>query len=97
VNVTSALAGDEWSASRPDCLTPGERASGIHWIGGWVDPRAGLGDVEKRKLFTLPGLEFQPLCRPARKPVAMPTELPRLLVRLLEVTCEITYSFYSHY
>jgi hypothetical protein len=30
-------------------FTPGERASGIHWIGGWVGPRAGLDDVEKRK------------------------------------------------
>jgi hypothetical protein len=26
-----------------------------------VDPRAGLGDVEKRKLLTVPGPEFEPL------------------------------------
>jgi hypothetical protein len=26
---------------------PGERAPGTHWIGGWVDPRAGVEDVEK--------------------------------------------------
>jgi hypothetical protein len=26
------------SASRPDRLTPGERAPGTHWIGGWVGP-----------------------------------------------------------
>jgi hypothetical protein len=25
-----------------------------------VDPRAGLDDVEKRKLLTLPGLELDP-------------------------------------
>jgi hypothetical protein len=37
-----------------------------HWIGGWVDPRAGLDDVEKRKFLTLPGLELRPLGRPAR-------------------------------
>jgi hypothetical protein len=43
--LTSALPGGEWSASRP----------GLHWIGGWVDPRAGLHDVKKRKLLTLPG------------------------------------------
>jgi hypothetical protein len=43
-----------------------ERAPGTHWIGGWVDPRAGLDDVEKRKLLTLPGLELRPLGRPAR-------------------------------
>jgi hypothetical protein len=30
-----------------------------------VDPRAGLDDVEKRKLLTLPGLELQLLGRPA--------------------------------
>jgi hypothetical protein len=45
--LTSALARGEWSASRPDRFTPVERASGTHWIGGWVDPRAGLDDVEK--------------------------------------------------
>jgi hypothetical protein len=28
----------------------GKRALGIHWIGGWVDPGAGLDDVEKRKV-----------------------------------------------
>jgi hypothetical protein len=33
-----------------------------------VGPTAGLDDVEKRKLFTLPGLEFRPLGRPARSP-----------------------------
>jgi hypothetical protein len=58
---TLALAGGEWSASRPGRFTPGERAPGTHWIGGWVDPRAGLDNVEKRKFFTLPGLELQPL------------------------------------
>jgi hypothetical protein len=31
-----------------------------------VDPRAGLDDVEKGKLLTLPGLELRPLSRPAR-------------------------------
>jgi hypothetical protein len=59
--LTSALVGGEWSASRPDRFTPGERG----WIGGWVDPRAGLDDV-KKKFMTLPGLELRPLGRPAR-------------------------------
>jgi hypothetical protein len=40
-----ALAGGEWSFSRPGRFTPGERAPGTHWIGGWVDPIAGL-DVD---------------------------------------------------
>jgi hypothetical protein len=49
----------------PAALYPGERAPGTQWRGGWVDPRAGLDDVEKRKFLTLPGLELQPLGRPA--------------------------------
>jgi hypothetical protein len=49
--LTTALAGGEWSASRPGCSTAGERAPGTHWKGGWVDPRAGLDDVEKRKFY----------------------------------------------
>jgi hypothetical protein len=63
--LTSAPAGDEWSASRPDRFTPGERAPGTHWIGGWVDSRAGLDDLEKKKFLTLPGFELRPLGRPA--------------------------------
>jgi hypothetical protein len=59
--LTSALAGDEWSASRPCRFTPSTR-----WIGGWVDPRAGLDHVGKRKFLTLPGLEPRLLSRPAR-------------------------------
>jgi hypothetical protein len=61
-----ALAGGEWSASRPCHFTPREKAPGTHWIGGWVGPRAGLDDLEKRKFLTLPGLELRPLSRPAR-------------------------------
>jgi hypothetical protein len=40
--LTLALAGGEWLSSCPGCFTPGERAPGTHWIGGWVDPRAGF-------------------------------------------------------
>jgi hypothetical protein len=66
VFLTSALAGCEWSASRPGRFTPGERAPATHWIGGRVDPRAGLEDVEERKFLILPGLKLWPLGRPAR-------------------------------
>jgi hypothetical protein len=58
--LISVLAGGEQSASRPGGFTPEERAPGTHWIGLWVDPRAGLDDVEKRKFFTLPGFELRP-------------------------------------
>jgi hypothetical protein len=44
----------------PRPLYPGERASGTHWIGGWVDRKAGLDDTEKGKFLTLPGLELRP-------------------------------------
>jgi hypothetical protein len=37
-SLTSALDGGEWSASRSGRFTPRERASGTHWIGGWVGP-----------------------------------------------------------
>jgi hypothetical protein len=65
VFLVSALVGGEWLASHPGCFTPGERVPSIHWIRGWVVPRAGLDDVEKRKFFTLPRLELRPLGRPA--------------------------------
>jgi hypothetical protein len=64
--LTTALAGGEWPASHPGRFTPGERAHGTHWIGGWVALRAGLDDVEKRKFLTLPGHEPRPLGRQAR-------------------------------
>jgi hypothetical protein len=47
VSLTSALVGGEWSASRPCRFTPGESASDTRWLGGWVDLRAGLDDMEK--------------------------------------------------
>jgi hypothetical protein len=62
--LTSSLAEGEWSASRPCRFTSGERAPGTHWIGGWVDPRACLDDVEKRKFLTLSGIEVWSLDRP---------------------------------
>jgi hypothetical protein len=66
VFLTSALVGGEWSASRLSRFTPRKRAPGTNWIGVWVDPRAGLDGVEKRKFFTLPGLELRTLGRPSR-------------------------------
>jgi hypothetical protein len=45
--LTSALAGVEWSASRPGHFIPEERTLGAHWIGDLVDPKTGLDDVEK--------------------------------------------------
>jgi hypothetical protein len=50
----------------PAAFTLGERARDTHWVGGWVDPRAGVDDMEKRKFLILPGLKLRPLGRPAR-------------------------------
>jgi hypothetical protein len=41
VFLTSTLNGGDWSASRPGRFTHGTQC-----IGGWVNPRAGLGDVK---------------------------------------------------
>jgi hypothetical protein len=54
-----------WRSVSASCLgriTPG-KDPGTHWIGGCVDPRAGMDDVEKRKFLTLPGLKLRPLGR----------------------------------
>jgi hypothetical protein len=63
---TSALVGGEWPDSQSCRFTPGEGASGTHWIGGWVDPRARLDHLEKREFSTLLGLELRPLGSQAR-------------------------------
>jgi hypothetical protein len=51
VFLNSALVGGEWSVSRRGRFTQGEEAPGTHWIGGWMDPRAGLDDEERRKYY----------------------------------------------
>jgi hypothetical protein len=56
----------KWVVSfKPRPLYPQERTTCTHWIGGWVDPRASLDDVEKRKFLILSGLELRFLSRPA--------------------------------
>jgi hypothetical protein len=62
---TWALVGGKWSASSPGHFTQEEKALSTHWLGVLVGPRAGLDDVDKRKFFTLPGIEIRPLGRPA--------------------------------
>jgi len=47
--LTSALDGDELSASHPGRFTPVERAPRTHLIGGLVGPRAGNDAMAKRK------------------------------------------------
>jgi hypothetical protein len=61
--LISALDGGECSASHPGRFTPGERAPGTHWIGGWVGLRVDLDAVEKIKIWH--SRESKP-ARPAR-------------------------------
>jgi hypothetical protein len=45
-------------------FTSGERALGILWIGGWVDPIDGLEEIKKKIFLTLTGLELRYLGPP---------------------------------
>jgi hypothetical protein len=64
--LKSALVGGKWSASGTCLSYPGERAPSIHGIGDWVEPIAGLDDVEKIKFLTLPELKLRLFGRPIR-------------------------------
>jgi hypothetical protein len=83
-----ALGGGKWSASRTGRFTPGERVPGTHWIGGWVNPRACLDDLEKRKFLTLPRLELHTFGRPGRSQSLLPT---------MSLDLSIDLTFQPHY
>jgi hypothetical protein len=56
-----------WTVSfTPRPLYPRGKSPGAHWIGSWVNPRACVDDLEKRKFLTLSRLKLRPLGRPAR-------------------------------
>jgi hypothetical protein len=44
------LNGGEWSVSRPDRFTSGERDAGTNFTEGWVYPTTGLDVVAKRNI-----------------------------------------------
>jgi hypothetical protein len=76
----------------PRLLCPRERTLGAHWIGGCVDPRIGLDDVEKRKFLTLSELKFRPLGRPVRSQSLYGLRYPGVLqtnIILIISTCFI--------
>jgi hypothetical protein len=75
--LTLALVGGEWSASRPSRFTPGKEPPGTHWIGGWVDPKAGLDDVEK--ILDPTATRTPTTWSSSPQPVAIPTTLSQLL------------------
>jgi len=59
-SLTSALDGNEWSASWSGHSTSREGAPVTYWIGGWVGLKAGLAMVSKRKIHS-PFWESNPL------------------------------------
>jgi hypothetical protein len=75
--LTSALVEVEWSASLPGRFTPRERAPGNHRMGGWVDPRADLDDVEEKILDPTVTQTATPRSS-SPQPVAIATTLSRL-------------------
>jgi hypothetical protein len=55
----------KWVVSfTPLLLFPRGKSLGTQRIGDWVDPRAGLDDMEKWKFLTLLGLKLRPLGHP---------------------------------
>jgi len=51
--LTTALDGQEWSASCSGPLTPGERTVVTHWIGDWMRYRSRSGYGGRDKQFQL--------------------------------------------
>ena len=47
--INLAVDRGEWLTVHPSCSTPGKDPS-THWIGGWVDHRAGLDATKNRKI-----------------------------------------------
>ena len=43
--VTMAHNGGEWSSTSLSCIITEEKVPSIHWIGGWIDPKAGIHSV----------------------------------------------------
>jgi hypothetical protein len=71
-----ALAEDDWSVSHPGRITPGERSPLYSLLGGWLDPRAGLDDIEKRKFLTVSGIEIRYIDYAIRLPTQNMPDIP---------------------
>jgi hypothetical protein len=96
--LTLALAGGEWSVSCHSRFTAGERAASIQWIGGWVDTRAGLYDVEKKKFLILVGLKLRPLGRPAHSQSLYRLRYPGFLKNLdLDTNTDLSSSNFGKF
>jgi hypothetical protein len=67
VLLTSALVGDEWSASRPCLFTPGGKNPRYLLDRMLCGPQRRSGRNEEVKILEPTGLELRPLGRPARR------------------------------
>jgi hypothetical protein len=63
--LTSELVGGEWSASRPGCFTPEERASGTPWIGTYIKCHRNASSSEECLVFR----SLNPTSSPSSCPV----------------------------
>jgi hypothetical protein len=55
--LTSALVGDESSASRPGLFTSGVAPPGSHWKEGWEAPEPVWTQWRIQQIPSLPGME----------------------------------------
>jgi hypothetical protein len=69
---------NEWSASRSGHSAPPRKAAGTHWIGGWVDPRAGLDDVKQRKSHPLQRIKPLPRTKGSTETVKLVAYIRRV-------------------
>jgi hypothetical protein len=81
----------------PRQLYPRVRASGTHWIRGWVGPRAGLDDMEKTKFLTPLGNELLYIGRPTRSQSLYLLSTAILAILLLTYISKIKAKEYTDY
>jgi hypothetical protein len=60
--LTSAAIGDVSFTPRP--LYPRKKSPSTHWMGGWVDPRAGVNDAKKENSLPYWDLNSDPSFQP---------------------------------
>jgi hypothetical protein len=75
-------------------LYPREKNPPTHWIVGWVGPRIGPDDVERRRILTLQGLELGSFGRPALGRVPVKVLLSR--DRIKNTISIISFYFEPH-
>jgi hypothetical protein len=66
-HISAVLHGREKISSRPGRFATWERTLSTHWIGGWVDPRAGLEAVDKRKNYLASAGNLIPAVQPVAR------------------------------